>query len=289
MANRQEGHFLGWEHSKIRLWWLHNSTKITKLCFCSGWILCHINDTSLKLFSFHVKQHLAQLIVSSSLKSCLHFFFFFLFLPFRATPAAYGCSQARGLQSELQLPAYTTATPTPDPSHVCDLHRSSRQCHILNHWGRPGIEPASSRILIGFVTAEPQRELPVFTLCLCFLRPYSESSPFPQVILISPVPLNINTDDFHFCVSLLSSRLLNPNACSQSPLDVRWASQTSYVHTELLSFPTQTCATLRALIPAAGSSILPAAQTKSLGIIFDSSLSLPPMSNPSATPNWHFL
>ena len=33
---------------------------------------------------------------------------------------------------ELQLLAYTTSTAMPDPSHLCDLHRSSRQRRILN-------------------------------------------------------------------------------------------------------------------------------------------------------------
>ena len=37
-----------------------------------------------------------------------------------------------GVQSELQLPAYTTATATPDPSCIFNLHHSSRQCQILN-------------------------------------------------------------------------------------------------------------------------------------------------------------
>ena len=37
-----------------------------------------------------------------------------------------------GVQSELQLPAYNTATATPDPSRVCDLRHSSRQHQILN-------------------------------------------------------------------------------------------------------------------------------------------------------------
>ena len=37
-----------------------------------------------------------------------------------------------GVKSELQLPAYTTATATPDPSHICDLHHSSVQRQILN-------------------------------------------------------------------------------------------------------------------------------------------------------------
>ena len=37
-----------------------------------------------------------------------------------------------GVQLELQLPAYTTATATQDPSRVCDLHHSSWQRQILN-------------------------------------------------------------------------------------------------------------------------------------------------------------
>ena len=37
-----------------------------------------------------------------------------------------------GVESELQLLAYTTATAIPDPSWICDLHHSSRQCWILN-------------------------------------------------------------------------------------------------------------------------------------------------------------
>ena len=48
-----------------------------------------------------------------------------------AAPVAYGSSQAR-VDFELQLPAYTTATATPDPGCVCDLHHSSWQCQILN-------------------------------------------------------------------------------------------------------------------------------------------------------------
>ena len=36
-----------------------------------------------------------------------------------------------GVESELQLPAYSTAPAMPDPSHICDLHLSSRQRHIL--------------------------------------------------------------------------------------------------------------------------------------------------------------
>ena len=37
-----------------------------------------------------------------------------------------------GVQSELQLLAYTTTTATSDVSRVCDLHHSSWQCQILS-------------------------------------------------------------------------------------------------------------------------------------------------------------
>ena len=37
-----------------------------------------------------------------------------------------------GVESELQLPVYTTATETPDLSCICDLSHSSQQCWIPN-------------------------------------------------------------------------------------------------------------------------------------------------------------
>ena len=48
-----------------------------------------------------------------------------------------------GVKSELQLPAYTTAIATPDPSHVCDLH------HSPNSLSRASDGTASLRILAG--------------------------------------------------------------------------------------------------------------------------------------------
>ena len=44
---------------------------------------------------------------------------------FRATLAA-------GVESELQLPAYTTATAMRDPNHVCDLQHSSQQPQVFS-------------------------------------------------------------------------------------------------------------------------------------------------------------
>ena len=37
-----------------------------------------------------------------------------------------------GIESELQLAVYTTATATPDPSHICDPCLSLRKLQILN-------------------------------------------------------------------------------------------------------------------------------------------------------------
>ena len=57
-----------------------------------------------------------------------------------------------GVEEELQLLTYITATAMWDLSHICGHTRS------LAHRARSGIKPASSWILVGFATAEPQWE-----------------------------------------------------------------------------------------------------------------------------------
>ena len=57
------------------------------------------------------------------------FLSFFLSFCFRAPPAAYGSSQVK---SEPQLPPYTIATATQDPSCIFDLHQNSWQCQIAD-------------------------------------------------------------------------------------------------------------------------------------------------------------
>ena len=37
-----------------------------------------------------------------------------------------------GVELDLQLPAYTTTTATPDPSHIFELYHSSWQCWIFD-------------------------------------------------------------------------------------------------------------------------------------------------------------
>ena len=46
-----------------------------------------------------------------------------------------------GVKSELQLPAYTTATAMSDPSHICDPHHSSWQHQILNPLSKVTLDP----------------------------------------------------------------------------------------------------------------------------------------------------
>ena len=60
------------------------------------------------------------------------FFFFFVFLPFLGPLLRHMKVPRLGVQSELQPPAYTTATATRDLSCVFDLHHSSWQHQILN-------------------------------------------------------------------------------------------------------------------------------------------------------------
>ena len=62
--------------------------------------------------------------------------FFFFFLLFRDTPMIYGSSWAKGQIG-------TTAA---------DLYHSQSNAGSLTHWARPGVEPASSWILVRFLT-----------------------------------------------------------------------------------------------------------------------------------------
>ena len=57
------------------------------------------------------------------------------------------------VELELPLPAYAISTATT----YARAHGNSRS---LTQWARPGIEPAFSWILAGFISAEPQQELP---------------------------------------------------------------------------------------------------------------------------------
>ena len=95
----------------------------------------------------------------------LHFFLFFSF--FLGPHPRHMEGPRLGGKSELHLPAYTTATGTQDPSHVCDLHHSSRQRQILNPLSEARDRICIPWILVGFIFTEPQWEppFPAFLSC----------------------------------------------------------------------------------------------------------------------------
>ena len=61
-----------------------------------------------------------------------YFSFIYVFICFLEPHLQHMEVPRLGVKSELQLPAYTTATAMQDPSRICDLHHSSRHYWILN-------------------------------------------------------------------------------------------------------------------------------------------------------------
>ena len=88
------------------------------------------------------------------------FFFFFFFLGLHLWHMEV---PRLGVESELQLTAYTTATAMPDLSCIWKLHHRSWQLDSLTHWVRPWFEPISSWILVRFLTRWATMETPSFT------------------------------------------------------------------------------------------------------------------------------
>ena len=54
-----------------------------------------------------------------------------------------------GVESELQPPAYTTATAMPHPRCICDLHQSLRQGWLLNPLSEARNRTTSSQTMSG--------------------------------------------------------------------------------------------------------------------------------------------
>ena len=94
-----------------------------------------------------------------------------------------------GVKSELQLLTYTTGTATPDPSRICNLYHSSWQCRILDPLRGPRIEPASSWILVGFVSSAPQWKLLFLFFKLYFSLPWCEFSRNRESVFCLPLYL----------------------------------------------------------------------------------------------------
>ena len=107
-------------------------------------------------FSLHTAFPLQCLLILNSPAPSI--FFFFVFCLFRATPSAYGGSQARD-----QIRTVVTGLRCSHSNARSEPHQWLISAHgnawSLTHWARPGIWPASSWFLIGFVNTEPQGEI----------------------------------------------------------------------------------------------------------------------------------
>ena len=107
----------------------------------------------------------------------LTFFFLFLFLAFVFLGPHPGHMVVPGLgvKSELLLPGTATATATPDPNCVCDLHHSSWQSQILNTLSKARDRTRNCKVPRGILfhcatTGTPQLTF-FFTLKFSFLLP----------------------------------------------------------------------------------------------------------------------
>ena len=89
------------------------------------------------------------------------FCLFVCFVFSMATSTAYGGSQAR---SPIAAVAYARATAMPDQAASETYSTAHGNSRSLTHWSSPGIEPATPRFLIGFVSTAPQQELLVVVL-----------------------------------------------------------------------------------------------------------------------------
>ena len=90
-------------------------------------------------------------------KKYLYFILFYLL--FRATPIAYEGSQARDLIG-------ATAAALCQSHEQCQIQAMSVTYNIahgntgsLTWWSKPGVEPATSWFLVGFISDVPQQEL----------------------------------------------------------------------------------------------------------------------------------
>ena len=122
---------------------MSGSSKISILFYFQSW---KVNNESLVIGLF-----------------CFRFFFFwcfFVFLPFLGPLPRHMEALRLGVQSELQLLAHATATATRDPSLVCHLHHSSWQCWIPDPLSKARDLTTSLWLLVGFISAAPQLELP---------------------------------------------------------------------------------------------------------------------------------
>ena len=110
-------------------------------CFCFKFYIYHILPMSL----------VKQLVFNFKRDVCTSAFLFFVFLPFLGPHPQHMDVQARGLIGAIatglcQSHSNARSEPRLRPTTIAQGTAGS-----LTHWARPGIEPATSWLLVGFV------------------------------------------------------------------------------------------------------------------------------------------
>ena len=80
-----------------------------------------------------------------------------------------------GVELELQLPAYTIASAMIVQAVPATYTTAHGITGSLTHWVRPGIEPTTSRFLVGFISTVPWQELPLWFFFEKHLHIYIET------------------------------------------------------------------------------------------------------------------
>ena len=132
-------------HHSSRQCWILNPLSETRNRIWFSWILVRLISTMQDALYFAKGTLYWSLLIHV-------FFFFFFFCVFLGLYLRHMEDPRLVVKSELQPPAYGTATTVIDPSSIYHLQHSSWQPQILNPLARPGIEPISSWMLVGFVT-----------------------------------------------------------------------------------------------------------------------------------------
>jgi len=94
----------------------------------SGWEVLSESSCAQVILIAPKMQNMAGSLVLNNF-SIFFLFLFFCFLGPHPRPME---GPRLGVELELQMPAYTTATARQDPSHICDLNHSSWQCWITD-------------------------------------------------------------------------------------------------------------------------------------------------------------
>ena len=112
------------------------------------WLQCVIigtfKNTNLRVqFSIPFLKELTTSVLNWAYFKLLNGYFILIYFCFLGLHAQHMEVHRLGVQSELQLLGYTTA------------HSNARS---LTHWASPGVKPATSLFLVGFVSAVPWQE-----------------------------------------------------------------------------------------------------------------------------------